>query len=507
MIVGIRHGNLMHWSRYSLLLIILLLAGCRQSDSSQPPTPTPFTSVGITYRAPVGEPIPISLANLAANPELFEGTTLQLRGQYQALPILICQSDSHPSPATWGLVAEGLQANATGLDQQLRQLIREGQEITVEGRWLHYAGPVGCGKTAPVQEIWYLSVSRIIDPHPMAKATSALVGVPTEPAAIVEVPPTQTLITTEEPADTVETATLEPTTVAASPTYVSSPLPPAGTATALPGETPSLVPTPVTATPVGTGTAVTATATITGSATPDGRTATPARGTATPGPTATPSDGATIPKGETGFEDLSIGTLASGAIDDWTVTVSSSDFITITVAPASSANMIFSVLNDSGQIIVDQQDQAPAGKVETITNLSLPEASTYHIHIATDPAEQTDYALMVMNSESYSFTFRGTLTSGAQRSDSLAADSDHFWFFHAADGETISLQVTPNGEADAYVELYGPDGSRLLTLDNGGSGEAEILENHSILATGMYSIRVGEFDFTEMSYQIVVSKS
>jgi hypothetical protein len=213
-----------------------------------------------------------------------------------------------------------------------------------------------------------------------------------------------------------------------------------------------------------------------------------------------------IPKGQLDYEDLMMSSLESGAVDSWTTTIDSSNFLTITVAPASAANMLISVLDGNDQIIVDSQNQAPAGEVEAITNLSLTEPGSYQIQIATDPAEQTDYALMVLDSNSYDFRFRGTLTPGEQRTDSLSADSDHFWFFSASDGETISMQVTPYEDADAYVGLYGTDGSRLLTLDNGDNGEAEILDNHSILATGMYAIRVGEFDFAAMSYQIIVSK-
>ena len=504
MIIGIRHGNLMDWSRYSLaLIILLLLASCSQRDASTPETPTPFTTVEAIARAPVGEPIAISLAHLAANPELFEGSNLQLKGEYKLLPRLICERGAYPSPATWAIVGEGLLANATGHDQQLRQLLKDGQEITVEGRWLRYSGPVGCGKSAPVQEIWYLSLNRIVDPHPLTKAISGPAGIPNEPPIMVELPLTPTLSVTETLPSLVETATLEPTMTVPPPTFTSSPTQSTATATAMP----SIVPSPVTTTPSGTGTAVTPTVTGTITTTPT-ITGTPVDGSATPSRgTATPSDQDPNFKGHLDYEDLVMSTLESGAVDNWTITIDSSDFLTITVAPASSANMLLSVLDESGQIIVDRQNQAPAGEVETITNLSLTEPGSYQIHIATDPAVQTNYALMVMDSSSYNFHFRGTLIPGAQRTDSLAVDSDHFWFFSAFDSETINLQVMPYEDADAYVELYGTDGSRLLTLDNNGSGEAEILDNHSILATGMYGIRVGEFDFAAMSYQIILNKT
>ncbi len=494
-----------------LLLVSLLLvnSGCREREKDTPPTPTPFSAMSKPDRAPAGEAIPISLTNLSRNPELFSGATLQLRGQFQPLPKLICQQDAFPSPATWGLIAEGLQANATGLDEQLRQLLAVGQEITVEGLWLRHVGPVGCGKEAPVQEIWYLSVSRVVDPQPLVRATSALGPVPEEPTVIAEVPATETTAVTEEPTEQFETETPEATEELPPSPEPPSPQPPVGPGEGYPAGTASPPPTPITATPVGTGTAVTSTATATSNGTPATATATspPNGSTATPAASATPGGGATTPKGPIDYEDLIIGSLANGAVDDWTFTVDNSDSITITLAPAASANMLFSVLDDSGQIVLDRQNQAAAGEVETAKNLNLTEPGTYHIHVAAEPAEETDYALMVMDSSSYAFSFRGTLAPGVQRSDALTADNDHFWFFPANDGETIRLQITPNGEADAYVELYGPDGARLMTLDDAGSGEAELLEDHSILESGLYAVRIGEFDFGAMTYQIVMDKT
>jgi len=191
----------MDWSRYSLLLIFLLtVVGCQQNGTESPSTPTPFAVAPPTSRASAADPIAISLAHLAANPELFEGTTLQLTGQYEQLPQLVCHRDPHPSPATWGIIGEGLLANATGHDAQLQSLLAEGQQLTAEGRWLRYNGPVGCGKSASAQEVWYLSVSRIVDPHPLARATSMPLEIAAGPIGIVDDSTTPTPFSTCGPA-------------------------------------------------------------------------------------------------------------------------------------------------------------------------------------------------------------------------------------------------------------------------------------------------------------------
>ncbi len=199
--------------------------------------------------------------------------------------------------------------------------------------------------------------------------------------------------------------------------------------------------------------------------------------------------------------------LDSGVQERWTLPIDTSDSITITVAPASTANIFISVIDENGAIIVDAQDRGPAGEVETIEALNLREPGIYEIYINTEPAMETDYALMVMNSESYSFDFRGTLIPSSPRSDSLKPDNDHFWFFSLSEGSNISIRVIPDSQADPYLELYDPQGSRVLTIDNTNTGETELLEDYEALTGGLFSIRVGEFDFAAMSYQILLTRS
>jgi hypothetical protein len=74
-------------------------------------------------------------------------------------------------------------------------------------------------------------------------------------------------------------------------------------------------------------------------------------------------------------------------------------------------------------------------------------------------------------------------------------------------GNKINIRVTPSSQADPYLELYDPRGSRVLTIDDTGTGETESLEDYEALSDGMYGIRVGEFDFATMTYQILLTQS
>lgn len=205
-------------------------------------------------------------------------------------------------------------------------------------------------------------------------------------------------------------------------------------------------------------------------------------------------------------EDLVISSLAAGTADHWTMDLAAGDMVTITVAPGNSADIVLSVLDSSDLILVDQQNLSPAGEVETISNLKITNPGIYSLLIETVQGKQTDYALMLMDALSYSFVFRGTLQDNDSRSDSLPAEVDHFWFFNAQSGETVSFTITPDSIGDAYVELYDPAGLRVMTIDDTGQGGAESLQNYAITTGGLYSIRVAEFEFEAMDYQIDFSK-
>ncbi len=499
-----------------MLVILFLLSACRQVETTDPFTPTPFSETSFIPHIAVTEPIAISLAHLASNPEFFEGSTLQLAGNYQKLPILSCNRDPHPGPASWGIIGEGLLANASGHDAQLRALLVENQPIVVEGRWLRFSGPVGCGKSASVQEVWYLSVDRIIEPHPLAKAAKETFADNDETTTIgalpeiTTVPVLDTAETTTNPIEDLATATL-PFAATSTPEGLGSSATSTGETAAVPtiDATVQPIPSPTLDQAVTPDVAGTTTPTSIAGATAE--TSTPGAETNTPGPSPTftpsPEGQSFTHRGSIDYEDLKIETLSSGIPDRWSLAVDTTDSITITIAPASTANLVISLVNENGVEIIDAQDQAPAGEVETIEAFNIAEPGIYEIYIGTEPDIQTDYALMVMNSESYSFSFQGTLVPSSPRSDSLKPDNDHFWFFPLSDGTNINIRVSPDNQADPYLELYDPQGTRVLTIDDTGTGETELLEGYEALTDGLYSIRVGEFDFATMNYQILLTQS
>ena len=491
------------------ILLGIMLASCGSLNQQMDPTPTPFTNPLTTQHITTAAPIPITLENLASNPDFFVGATLQLEGEFQRLPILSCEGETYPSPATWGLVSEGFLANASGMEEQMRSLVDEGQVLVVEGQWLKHNGPVGCGAAAEDREIWYLSTDRILEPHPLIRlfATPPVGNI--EVTTIAELPDLLPTEVTGTDAGTPASSGNDEFSYPAD--QFDLPLPPTASAP------PTILPTVTnTLSATSTGVGVTDTPTVASPATPTlvssptatiVNTGSQTTASVTPKPTGRPTDSGIDDKGSLDTEDLTISMLASGTSDRWTMDLSGNETITITVAPAGMASIALSVIDSDGVKLVDNQNSSPIGEVETITNLSIPTPGIYNLLISSEQDGPINYALMLLDSEAYSFVFRGRLLDNAQKSDTLPADNDHFWFFVAQAGEEISFIVTPDSTSDPYIELYDPDGSMLLTIDDTSEGESERLESHTLTESGMYSIRVAEFDFRPMPYQISLSRS
>jgi hypothetical protein len=365
----------------SLLLATLIACQTDGPETDRTPAST------IQSASLVPQEIPIT--TLLRNPVTFEGQTIWVTGQYRSLPLLVCGTTTHRSPATWTLVFGDVQTYVSGFDEALRPITDSGLSLTVEGRWQKWEGPVGCGRRAPIQEIWYLAASRIVSPNPLVRSEEG------EEVVVVLPSPTADIEIEEEPT-TDETGQGEPTeepeeddspTRTPSPTFQSIPSPLPG-----PTNTPSSSPTTDT-TGGGSGTP---TPTITASVTPTATSGTAASGTGTPtstasvtattagttpGATATPADQGIIGFGLTGIEKQS---LTANSPHSWQFTPPADEQITITAGSTNGLNINLDLVAPDGTVIV-KANSAGAGKAETIVYTTPNPTGAYKIIVSGAP--------------------------------------------------------------------------------------------------------------------------
>lgn len=276
-----------------IALVLLVLLWPRSTERPLKPfvpTSTPAT-LGQNDTPPL-----VTFAELQEAPTQFWDQRIRVSGRFLYTGVPECQPYSG-IPIAWGLVNDNLQMNAHGFESVVRYLPND-TEMTVEGFWRFYSGPLGCGKQPQAQRgLWYLAVDRILQPNPLIVQAGDAGQV--QPSGGL---PNATVISGD-------TATAEPTsiiieltpsdepepTVAATNTPLPTPLPGTGTATPMVTNTPTLTNTPLPTPLPGTGTATpTSTATVTPTL-ENGVAPTPTNIGPPPAPTATPGSGGGYP--------------------------------------------------------------------------------------------------------------------------------------------------------------------------------------------------------------------
>jgi hypothetical protein len=504
--------------RFGFVLLFSLVVGMSACRSANQAAPTP----GPDYAPISSEPLIVSLADLAESPEAYEGAYLQVQGQYHRLPLLFCSAASYPAPASWKLASDSVEIKASGFDSQLRRLIANDVMITVTGRWRFWQGLVGCDKKAIQQQIWYLQVDDILSPDPIVQATPMPAGPDADVIAAQPTPISSPTIPTETATALPEAgATVPPGTPAAiesesaTATIIFSPTPslpaagqetatstnvPAGSGTATNTPTASTTTTSTAATPSPTGTRQAIVPTATGAS-----------------PTATQSSlaTATIPlsnftvedQGVIADEELVGGFLDTRRIHRWTFSVTAGETITVSAAMPSTGDMVLTVKDEAGNQVAEQNN-ASAGVVETMAGLSISQAGNYQLEIRAANGAASPYALFLLYSGSYAFVAQEILNFNTTRSGSLAAEHDHFWFFEGNTGDSVTITVVPNDNGDLFLELYGANGDKISDfVDDGQGGQQEQLALFELPEYGIYTIHVGEYNFSQSNYQLSLTKN
>lgn len=87
----------------------------------------------------------------------------------------------------------------------------------------------------------------------------------------------------------------------------------------------------------------------------------------------------------------------------------------------------------------------------------------------------------------------GSIAVGEAKSVDLGEAEVHEWTFEGQAGQSVTITVTPGPEAlDVTLSLTDPDGAVLAALDDGFSGDPEVI-SQTLPAAGTYTIAVQSF--------------
>jgi hypothetical protein len=203
---------------------------------------------------------------------------------------------------------------------------------------------------------------------------------------------------------------------------------------------------------------------------------------------------------------IETGRLAHNEIHRWTHEITSTTQLTVSLASDHLLDLSVSIVDADGRVIA-QQNAAINGEPEILSGVTLMDPGIYDILVSSPSGDPGDYAILISDSESYPYIFQGTLRIGDIGDAVIASGSDHFWHFTGAAGQAISISVVPTGDADLFLNLFGTDGVTLIRFhDETVSGEPEQIIGYVLPDTGIYSLRIGEFNFGSGEYEIFLTE-
>lgn len=188
------------------------------------------------------------------------------------------------------------------------------------------------------------------------------------------------------------------------------------------------------------------------------------------------------------------GELAAGIKDVWTFTVEEASYVTLSLAPEDVVlDLTLTLISPYGQTIA-QIDSGYAGDTEVAADLYLTENGRYVVEVSDFFGLPGNYNLSLTIEAEPQYTSAGEIRPGQAIESELPVNAQHVWTFEGATGNLVSIVLSPSdNQMDAILNLFGPDGSRLVALDEGFSGDPEIISGFELPVTGQYAIRVSSF--------------
>lgn len=213
-------------------------------------------------------------------------------------------------------------------------------------------------------------------------------------------------------------------------------------------------------------------------------------------------DGSANVLGSLGQQDLVNGDLEASVKDVWTFSLPSPRYANLTLSPDNKdIDLILTLIGPTGQTVT-RIDNGYAGGTEIMIDNLLQDSGLYVVEVSEFFGDSGRYTLSLVLTEEPLFGGGGRLAPGQTIQSNLTRGAQHVWTFNGNAGELVSIVLTPENQFDAILDIYSPDGTRLAALDEGFSGDAEVVAGLALPLTGEYSILVRSFAGEGGSYSL-----
>ncbi len=195
-----------------------------------------------------------------------------------------------------------------------------------------------------------------------------------------------------------------------------------------------------------------------------------------------------------GDRDLVSVTLEPGVNDIWTFNAAGDRYTSLFLRPEEPQLDMTLTLYGPDRQTVARVDNGYAGASEVVTDLRLDQPGTYLVEVSEFFQDDGRYTLSFVQSDLPQYSTGGRIEFGQAIRGELAPQGQQYWVFGGTPGQRISIVVEPaDTSIDPVLELFGPDGRQLVTLDEGFSGDPELISGFELPAAGEYAILVRSF--------------
>lgn len=195
-----------------------------------------------------------------------------------------------------------------------------------------------------------------------------------------------------------------------------------------------------------------------------------------------------------GDRDLVSATLEPGVNDIWTFNSAGNRYTSLFLRPEEPQLDMTLTLYGPDRQTISRIDNGYAGSTEAVTDLLLDQPGSYLVEVSEFFQDDGRYTLSFVQSDLPQYSTGGRIEFGEALQGELPPRGQQYWVFGGTPGQRVSIVVEPAvSTLDPVLELYGPDGQQLVTLDEGFSGDPELISGFELPTTGEYAILIRSF--------------
>ena len=181
------------------------------------------------------------------------------------------------------------------------------------------------------------------------------------------------------------------------------------------------------------------------------------------------------------------------------------DRVTVAMDGVTLGDPYLYLIGPDGSLL-SEDDDGGTGQNALLSDITLPNTGTYEIEATSFAFEGGQYRLSLSGagsspapdscsptSISIGGTVTGSLSSGDCNAPNRSQSRADLYTFTGTSGQEVTIAMDGGTLTDPYLNLVGPNGSVVISNDDGGSGRNSLITDAVLTSSGTYTIEATAF--------------